>query len=557
MRHGFAPGVFAPHTSTWKLAAAALILTAAPAWAQQQEDPCKGRWVRRLGGEHAVNRVPLKSVADLQKRLPELEAGMRDVIARDGAIGAGTADALFDAIRAGKVTERKLGRDEKLLWMVYQPKPGELELIKPPCVDLKTDYEAFEIEVVVAEPASTAVSAAAGCAITATRNCEAQNPTITVDVSGSSANARVMHDGSALSGAGPRFTVNDATPCSEDETFTVNAQGLGTASRKARVYHFLIPKLCSNLTYLAETESQTLTDAAAPKSCEKSVTVAQCKPTAELSVDPTEVEVHNPATIRTSGGWADCTSSLSAACAGEAEPITADAGGSTTFTPGYVCCDGFDLTYATKNAAGAGSEANAKLSVRMHDWVFRGSLAYIMPTDGEIERSFATLPPFGAAAHEEFEIEGGMGVSLALERRYNEKWGLEFGTLFGQLDTEYGLSVGSQSGGWELSPKTYAFTVGPNWHVLGCSQVDFYLGAFLGYGGIYDPDYWALGHRFHADFSGDFLYGLQLGVDVPFARTSDWGFHGGLRYLVFDQDTDAGSVDIDPLVFEAGIAYHF
>lgn len=557
MRHRLAPRASSPNMLTWRLlAAAALILVATPAWSQK-DDPCKGRWVRSLGGAHAVSKVPLKNVADLQKRLPELEAGMRDVIARDGAIGAGTADALFDQIRAGKVTERTLGRDEKLLWMVYQPKPGQIELIKPPCVDLKKDYAAFEIEVVVPEPMSTAVSAEAGCSITATRNCEAQNPTITVDVTGSSANARVMHEGAAVSGTGTRYTVADATPCSEDETFTVNAQGLGTASRKARVYKFLIPKLCSNLTYLAETESQTLTDAAAPKSCEKSVTVAQCKPGAEISVDPTEVEVHNPATIHTTGGWTDCTTSLSAACAGEMEPITLDIAGNTAFTPGYVCCDGFDFVYATKNAAGAGSEAAAKLSVRMHDWVFRGSLAYIMPTDGEISRDFATLPPFGLAAHEEFEVEGDLGVSLALERRYNEKWGLEFGTIFGQARAEYGLSVGNQSGGWELHPKFYAATIGPNWHVLGCSNVDFYLGALIGYGGFYDPDFWALGHRFHADFDGTFLWGAQLGIDVPFQRTSDWGFHGGVRYLVFDQDTDAGSIDIDPLVFEAGVAYHF
>ena len=97
----------------------------------------------------------------------------------------------------------------------------------------------------------------------------------------------------------------------------------------------------------------------------------------------------------------------------------------------------------------------------------------------------------------------------------------------------------------------------PNFHLLGCCTTDLYLGPFIGYGGLADPNYWALGHHFHADFSGDFVWGAQLGLDVPFKPTLDRGFHAGVRWLNLSQDTDAGSIDIDPLLVEAGLFFRF
>ena len=134
-----------PFTLAAPFLALAVGLFSAPADAQGSSDPCKGRWVKRLGGPHAVSRVPMKTLADLQKRLPELEATMRDIIARDPSVGPGVADAIFDAIRNGKVTERKMARNESMKWMIYQPKKGEFGVVMNPCVQLDRDYDAFEI----------------------------------------------------------------------------------------------------------------------------------------------------------------------------------------------------------------------------------------------------------------------------------------------------------------------------------------------------------------------------------------------------------------------------
>ncbi len=102
----------------------------------------------------------------------------------------------------------------------------------------------------------------------------------------------------------------------------------------------------------------------------------------------------------------------------------------------------------------------------------------------------------------------------------------------------------------------YAMTAGPNFHLNGCWSVDFYVGPFIGYGGFGDPNYWALDHHFRATFDGDFIWGAQLGLDFP-GRSGRWGWHTGLRYFELKQETDAGELQVDPLIFELGLAFQF
>jgi outer membrane protein W len=529
---------------------------AVPIQAQTPPDPCKGRLVRRLAGPHAMTKQPIRDLADLQRRLPEFEAGFRDVIARDASLGPAVADALVAAIKSGSgVTDGKLGPRDNFRWMAYKPQ-GVVGVIQPPCAQLRRDYDAFDITVEVAPAAATPVQDAR-CELGVTRNCERENPTITLDASGSSANVRVERAGQAVPGAGPRWTVPDTVPYSEDVSFVVRAQGSAAAAQTAKVHHFRIPKICGNLTYLGESPGRAVGAAATAATCEKTITSPMCKPWAEVSVEPPTVEVHHEAIIRTAGGYHDGLAKLEISCSDQPEPEVIDnPQREHPYTPGRVCCDegGFQIRFETKNAAGDMAEATTALDVTPHDWVFRPSLTYIMPTDAEQERDTVRD---GLPAHEVFEIDGGFGVGLSLERRFNERIGLEFGAIFGSAEAEWELTIGGQTGEYDLSPKFYAFTVGPNFHLLGCGAADLYLGPLVGYGGLYDPNFWVFGHRFHADFSGDFIWGAQLGLDVPFRRDSDWALHTGVKYLVLDQETDAGTIDVDPLIFELGLAYHF
>lgn len=534
--------------------AAALFCFASMA-AAAADDPCKGRLVRRLGGPHAITKQPIRDLADLQRRLPELEAGMREVIARDPKLGPGVADALIAAIRSGNgVTDGKLGARDNFLWMSYQPQKGVIGVIEPPCAQLRKDYDSFDIAVEVA-PAAAAPVQDARCALTVNRNCERENPTITLDTTGSSGGVRVERGGQAVAGAGPRLTTADPAPYSEDLTFVVRAQGSAPAAQAATVHHFRIPKICGNLAFMGSSPGRTVAAAAKPAGCEKSVTAPQCKPWAEVAVEPPTVEVHHPTTIKTAGGYHDGLARLEIVCPGGTPIVIDNPERSHQHTPGHLCCDhdGYNVRFETRNAAGDVAEATARLNVTPHDWTLRTSLAYLMPMDGEQERD---IEIGGAAAREQFEVDDGIGVTVALERRLNTHVGIEFGALLGQFDTEYEVTLGDATDGWELSPKVYAFMVGPNFHFGRCAP-DLYAGIFVGYGGLYDPNYWAFGHRFHADFSGDFIYGAQLGLDVPFRADSDWGFHLGARYIVLDQETDAGTIDIDPLILELGLAYKF
>jgi hypothetical protein len=162
----------------------------------------------------------------------------------------------------------------------------------------------------------------------------------------------------------------------------------------------------------------------------------------------------------------------------------------------------------------------------------------------------------GKSGRENFEVGSGFGLDAALEKKLNDRWGIEGAFVIGQVDTTYKLSTAGLSGEDSHNANFYALTVGPNLHLLKCTP-DLYVGLFAGYGGIADPNYWVFNHHFQASFDGKFVWGAQLGLDVPFSPVSDWGFHGGLRYFDLSQDTDAGSINVDPLLIEAGLSYHF
>ncbi len=469
------------------LGSAVAALSPSPASAATAADLCDGHWVKRLGGSHAVTRKPIDDLAELRRRLPELEASIRTVVGMDPSLGPVVADALIATIRDGAgMSERSMRRDESMRWMAYQPKPGQFGAIMPACLRLERSYDSFEISVEIPEPALA--NPAAACAVSAIRDCALENPKIMVNLRGSSPGARVtMSAGGqpavAIGGQGESFTIDDPGPYERDAVFTVRAQGGPAAARTARVFRFLMPKICGNLAYLGEDPKRTIAAAGEPESCEKSARVALCSvPVAP--VPPVE------------------------------QQAVAD-----------ICED---------------------------SWVTRPFLFAFMPNGDAQERDI----PFGrGTARERFEMDSGYGVGISVEKRMGPVFGLEGTAMVGRGDSEYRLESNTASGTDTHVTNFYALTFGPNFHLLGCGGADLYVGPFLGYGGFADPNYWALDHHFRASFDGGFVWGAQLGLDVPFDGDGPWGFHGGLRYIKLSQDTDAGSMDIDPLIVELGFTY--
>lgn len=468
-------------------------LPASPAAAQSSAEICTGkRVVTRLAGPHAVSKRSVADVAALRQRLPELEASIRTVVGKDPSLGPAVADALIEAIRSGAtITERPMQRNESVRWMAYQPHPGQYDVITPACLRLERGYEAFEITVEVADPVRPAP--APTCSISVDRSCVASGSSFSVNTSGSSPGAKVTMTGPSGSEApvsGGRVT--DSQPYDTDATFTVRVEGAPAPANTARVYRFLMPKVCGNIAYLGEGPEKTLASSAAPQSCEKSVRVERCPPA--LPVEPVEPE------------------------------------------PGPV----------------TGGDEMASCS---DTWTARGFVFGYFPLGSDQERD--VIVPGNLPGDETFGMTNGFGIGASVERRFTDLVGLELGLMVGRGSSDYEITL--RDGRTEDDSHDvnfFALTVGPNFHLARCSSVDVYVGPFVGYGGFGDPNYWAFDHHFNAAFDGDFIYGAQLGLDLPLRR-GPWGFHTGLRWFKLDQDTDAGKLEVDPLIFELGVTYGF
>ncbi len=208
---------------------------------------------------------------------PSSKRASATVVGRDPSLGPVVADALIAAIRDGAgITERPMRRDEAVHWMAYQPKPGRIEVISPACLRLERSYDSFEITVEI--PEAGVGEPGAACAVSATRDCASSNPKITVDLRGSSPGARVtMSAGGqpavAVGAAGRELRDRRPGPVRARAVFTVRAQGAPATARTARVFRFLMPKICGNLAYLGEAPSRTIAAAGAALTCEKSVRV--------------------------------------------------------------------------------------------------------------------------------------------------------------------------------------------------------------------------------------------------------------------------------------------
>lgn len=189
------------------------------------------------------------------------------------------------------------------------------------------------------------------------------------------------------------------------------------------------------------------------------------------------------------------------------------------------------------------------------EWTLRPYLFGYFPTGGQQRRDIDLI--WTGPARESFEVDDGYGVGLSLERRMGPVFGLEAAVMVGRGDSVYTLNDRGTTGSASHTVTFQALTLGPNFHLLGCGGADLYVGPFVGYGGFADPNYWVGDHRFIASFDRRFLWGAQIGLDVPFRADGPWGFHGGLRYVDFSQDTDAGSLKVDPLLVELGLAYRF
>ena len=544
--------------------AAAVLLTATPALAK--EASCPGQrsatpTITRLGVSHPFTQ-PVQDLADLQQRLPGIEADLRAVMSQAG-LDQATADAVIAAIASGEgVTEETIpaGQKTPLQWMAYRC-GGNPMLITTPTLKPNRKQKVLRLLVQVPDPP---VPVDPGkCEIRVDRDCAHESPSITVDVGGSHNDPQVVmaaEDGAAtpVPGEGSKWSIADPAPYSHDYSFTVTATGTPQPERFARVFDLILPEVCGNLSLVQELDKVKMADPGPLPTCTESTKVAMCDPWCEATVDPEAIEVHHETQVGMNGGWDDSRASLAVSGPPHSAPLSVEqppySASYKPLVPSAGCTDPYQVKCHAENAAGKVAEATAELSVRPHPWVFRPFLFWADPTGSDQSGSVTDGDLVGT---QKFSVESGFGGGVALERKFNPVVGLEGALLLGEMNTKYSLAAGSANGSAEHNANFHAVTLGPNFHLLKCTTVDLYLGPFIGWGGLADPNYWVDGHHFHADLTSKFLWGGTLGLDVPFDPTKDVGFHAGLRYLKFDEKSDMGKFDVDPLVFEAGLSIKF
>lgn len=103
-----------------------------------------------------------------------------------------------------------------------------------------------------------------------------------------------------------------------------------------------------------------------------------------------------------------------------------------------------------------------------------------------------------------------------------------------------------------------ALTGTVNFHVVAKEKWNLHLGPTVGYVFWGDLKTTFLGGSEEIGADGEFTYGANVGLGVPFGDRP-WGFSAALTYLFSDLTLDGGSSDlgVDPIQVKLGISYEF
>jgi outer membrane protein W len=153
-----------------------------------------------------------------------------------------------------------------------------------------------------------------------------------------------------------------------------------------------------------------------------------------------------------------------------------------------------------------------------------------------------------------FEADSTMAAGLAYQYSFNEKFSLGASLLYAKYDFNM---TGSGFSNEKCCDATFMpLLLDGNFHLLkNTASVDFYLGPTGGYAMWGDSKGVDGGSE---KLKNNFVYGLNLGLDVPFQAS--WAFNAGLRYLKSKAESDevAGdNIDVDPWILTAGVSYRF
>ncbi|MCB1034356.1 MAG: outer membrane beta-barrel protein [Acidobacteria bacterium] len=548
----------------------------APPLAAAQEDACQGfakdQLIHRLATPNRFSKKPAKEWQDLTRLFEKDRAALEAIFAEQGLGEA--AQGFFERIATGQVSEATLSRGDTVEWMVSRDH-GQVVSKGPRCFIGKKSYEAFVVEVPVV---STTEAPAATCKISATGDCRAH--TLQVDASGSSPGAKVTMNGSPLSLDGQsRWSGPFENRFDQNVQFTTSVQTSGTKTTKT--YTFIIPKVCLNLSLAGP--PKVTEEKVAGDSCSESATVNAC-PKPECSITgPDMVKKREAFDVTISGNGQltldvvdpkGTTTSLSAAAMdsftaanklkkkGEHTfrgSVTTEFGDSATCEK--VVCVGRKPckpgAAAGGGAASGGAAAGGATALAAGgDWILRFFGAAVR-SDEEIRT--ASGPVNGVSERTKLASGSGAGLGIGAEYLVSDRIGVEASLIVGQVGFTFQRDLNDDWGHDDDDARFVSLTAGPNFHLIPDGAVDLYLGPFIGFAEIHDVEFRTLGSTQTFNFDSEFIWGAQIGLDIPFG-SSPWGFHLGGRWMdmsIGDNGPDVPELQLDPLLFTAGFAYRF
>lgn len=518
--------------------------------ASTHETPCEGydrkQRIGRLGGRTAFSKTPVTSPADLAAQLDAHRSEIEAIMAEKGL--SHLTEALYAAVRSGKgLSERDLVRGEVFDWMTFRKRSGPTTY-GPMCFNARKTYDAFVVEVSEEEPHP----AEARCALRATGGACVENE-IKVDAGGSSPGVEV-----SMQGPGGEQTIISAGKTSwsglpsAPGTYTFHASAAATGAKTVTTHTFVIPKVCLNLAYTGHTSEEM---EGAVDTCQQTATVkvAECKPSCDLQVTPTQIQRKESVTIDVSGKWDSGGMKVEVTDPkGEVSTLTDFP---ATLTPRKRGV--YRVVGTASNSAGEAScEAQFEVVGPEVAWTARFFGLQLTTEDDAINQS--SLRPNGVSERTRLTLDGGEGAGVGVEYHFNPRIGLEASLLYAQLESQFILDLDSEWEQAEDDSSFLAFVIGPNFHLTPDKRVDFYIGPFVGIVDIGDATYRALGETHRRNFDADTVFGAQLGLDIPFG-SGNWAVHLGARYmdLTVEISEEGPEIAADPLVAEVGFSYKF
>jgi outer membrane protein W len=155
----------------------------------------------------------------------------------------------------------------------------------------------------------------------------------------------------------------------------------------------------------------------------------------------------------------------------------------------------------------------------------------------------------------ELEVDSAFGFQVSFEYLISDIVGIEPSLAYSnqEVNVEEADVEDFELGDIDLTALTFNF----NFHLLRDKPVDLFLGPTVGYAFWGDLESDVFPDSFPAD--DDFIYGANLGLDVPFGGSA-WSFTGAINYLLADIALEGSTGDdlgVDPVQFKFGVSYSF